>query len=126
MDVFVPFNKVPELGAEYLRRYREVEMQYKILQFIAPLYEQAKVEERRDTPSVIVLDKGRPAERKSKPKISLYALIALVSSSLIALIVVLGQEMFQRLKAEDAERMNLVLNAVRSDWFGLRFWRRRD
>jgi uncharacterized protein involved in exopolysaccharide biosynthesis len=101
-------------------------MQYKILQFIAPLYEQAKVEERRDTPSVIVLDKGRPAERKSKPKISLYALIALVSSSLIALIVVLSQEMFQRLKAEDAERMNLVLNAVRSDWFGLRFWRRRD
>jgi len=42
MKILLPFKDTPELGAEYLRRYRDVEIQYKILQFIAPLYEQAK------------------------------------------------------------------------------------
>jgi uncharacterized protein involved in exopolysaccharide biosynthesis len=56
------------LGGEYIRKLREVEIQYKILQFITPLYEQAKVEEQRSTPSVIVLDYASPAERKAKPK----------------------------------------------------------
>jgi uncharacterized protein involved in exopolysaccharide biosynthesis len=68
MKSLVPMSSIPELGAEYMRRYREVEMQYKILQFITPLFEQAKVEEQRQTPSVLVLDQAFPAERKSKPK----------------------------------------------------------
>jgi uncharacterized protein involved in exopolysaccharide biosynthesis len=68
INPFVPINKIPDYGAEYIRRYREVEIQYKILQFLTPLFEQAKVEEKRQTPSVIVLDKATPAERKSRPK----------------------------------------------------------
>lgn len=68
MNVFVPFSRIPDLGGEYIRKLREVEIQYKILQFITPLYEQAKVEEQRNTPSVIVLDYASPAERKAKPK----------------------------------------------------------
>jgi uncharacterized protein involved in exopolysaccharide biosynthesis len=32
------------------------------------MYEQSKVEEQRQTPSVIVLDRANPAERKSRPK----------------------------------------------------------
>jgi uncharacterized protein involved in exopolysaccharide biosynthesis len=68
MNVFVPFSKIPDLGGEYIRKLREVEIQYKILQFITPLYDQAKVEEQRSTPSVIVLDYASPAERKAKPK----------------------------------------------------------
>lgn len=68
MRLLVPFKKIPDLAIEYLRRYRDVEIQYKILQFITPLYEQAKVEVQRQTASVVVLDKAYPAERKSKPK----------------------------------------------------------
>jgi uncharacterized protein involved in exopolysaccharide biosynthesis len=66
--IFVPFQKLPDLAIPYLRKYREVEIQSKILQFIVPLYEQAKVEEQRQAPPVIVLDRAAPAERKSKPK----------------------------------------------------------
>jgi tyrosine-protein kinase Etk/Wzc len=68
MKVLVPFASIPDLGTEYLRRFREVEIQYRILQFLTPMFEQAKVEERRQTPSVIVLDRAEPAERKAKPK----------------------------------------------------------
>lgn len=125
MKVFVPFKEVPELGAEYLRRYREVEIQYKILQFILPMYEQAKVEERRETPSVVVLDRGGPAERKSRPKVTLYALIALVGSLLVSFIVILLMELHERVKAGYSDQYDAVVSALRHDWFGLKLFRWR-
>lgn len=121
MKVFVPFDRVPDLGMEYLRRYRDVEIQYKILQFITPLYEQAKVEERRQTPSVIVLDRAAPAERKAKPKISLYALMAFVISSVVSLFAVFGVEMLARLRRVGPERFDMLVQQIRSDMLGLQW-----
>jgi tyrosine-protein kinase Etk/Wzc len=117
--IFVPFQKIPDLGAEYIRRYRNVEIQYKILQFITPLYEQAKVEENRQTPSVLVLDKAGPAERKSKPKVSLYAVIALVISLIVSFIVVFTLELVAKVKAVHPDRFGGMVASLRSDWFGL-------
>jgi uncharacterized protein involved in exopolysaccharide biosynthesis len=124
MHIFVPFSKAPDLGMEYLRRYRDVEIQYKILQIIAPLYEQAKVEERRQTPSVIVLDKAAPAERKAKPKVTLYALMAVVISTLFSLFVVFCMEGVARVRQSNPERFDAMVQAVWSDRFGL-LWKRR-
>ncbi|MBI4535615.1 MAG: hypothetical protein HY708_05000 [Ignavibacteriae bacterium] len=124
MKVFVPFARVPDLGGEYIRRYREVEIQYKILQFITPLYEQAKVEERRNTPSVVVLDSATPAERKAKPKVSLYTLMGFVISLLIAFFIVFAREGLRRLKNSDPARFNEMKSTLRSDWFGLRILRK--
>lgn len=126
MKVFVPFSKMPDLGGEYIRWYRDVEIQYKILQFITPLYEQAKVEEQRQTPSVIVLDKAIPAERKAKPKISLFTLIAFVISSLLSLSAVFMLEWLRRLRDADPNRFDTVINYFKSDWFGLRWKRTRN
>jgi len=125
--VFVPFKMIPDLGAEYVRRYRNVEIQYKILQFITPLYEQAKVEENRQTPSVLVLDRAAPAERKSKPKVSLYALIALVLSLVVSFVLVFTLELVAKLKAAHPDRFGRIVASLRSDWFGLlpRWGRRR-
>jgi uncharacterized protein involved in exopolysaccharide biosynthesis len=90
MMLLVPFAEVPDLGAEYLHRYRDVEIQYRILQFLTPLFEQAKVEEQRSTPSVLVLDRAYPAERKSRPKRMLIVLgaffVGLISSIAIVAI----------------------------------------
>lgn len=124
LKVFVPFSKIPDLGIEYVRRFRDVEIQYKILQFITPLYEQAKVEERRQTPSVIVLDRAGPAERKAKPKVSLYALLALVISILLSLVGIFTIEGIQRIKNSDPNRFNSITSRLREDWFGLRFLRK--
>lgn len=124
MHIFVPFTKAPDLGMEYLRRFRDVEIQYKILQIIAPLYEQAKVEERRQTPSVIVLDKATPAERKAKPKVTLWALIGLVASLLVAVIVVLLREMHDRLRTSHAMEYAALVQTIKRDWFGLKLTRK--
>ena len=124
MSVLVPFSKVPDLGSEYVRRYRDVEIQYKILQILTPVYEQAKVEEHRQTPSVIVLDRAGPAERKAKPQISLYALLALVFSALAALFLVFAREMIIRLRASHPDRFDAIVSTMRRDWLGLRIQRK--
>jgi tyrosine-protein kinase Etk/Wzc len=116
MNVFVPFSKMPDLGSEYIRRFRDVEIQYKILQFITPLYEQAKVEEKRQTPSVLVLDKAGPAERKSKPKISLFCLLGFTCSLLIALFIVYFLEFIERMKKVFPVETNRFKVIILEDW----------
>jgi capsule polysaccharide export protein KpsE/RkpR len=73
----------PQLGMEAFRLYRNLLIQQKILEFLVPLYEQARIDEQKDVPVVLVLDKAVPAERKDRPKRSLIVAIA----SVIALLV---------------------------------------
>ena len=68
VNLLIPFKKAPSLANKYLKIYKDLEIQYKILEFIQPMYEQAKVEEIRNTPSVLVLDEAGPPEKKSRPK----------------------------------------------------------
>jgi len=123
IKVLVPFNKFPELGAEYFRLYRDVEIQSKILQFLTPVYEQAKIEENRQTPSVLVLDKAGPPERKAKPKVSIFALVGFVLSVLIGLFITFLLEAISRLRAKHPESFTALSDAIRKDWFGLRLRR---
>jgi uncharacterized protein involved in exopolysaccharide biosynthesis len=71
---------------------------------VQPLYEQARVEEARNTPSVIVLDQAGPAERKAKPKGSIFAAVSLVASLLVGLIFIFFIELFSKLKSNDYEK----------------------
>ena len=125
MNVIVPFNKAPELGSEYIRRFRDVEIQYRILQFLAPLYEQAKVEENRNIPSVVVLDYPALPERKARPKIALYGLVGLVASVTIGLLLVFSWEGLDRLRGMAPARVDGLVSSIRRDWFGLLFRRKR-
>jgi tyrosine-protein kinase Etk/Wzc len=120
MKILVPFKQAPELASQYIRLYRGLQIQNKILEFITPLYEQAKVEENRNTPSVVVLDRAGVPERKAKPKVSLYALLALVISTMVSLFVVFTAEGIERLRLINPERFNALVGVIRSDWFGLR------
>lgn len=102
--LLIPFKQAPELANEYLKIYRNLEIQYKILEFIQPLYEQAKVEEVRNTPSVLVLDKAGPPEKKAKPRVRVFFLIGLVGSLVLGLFIVFTVEMFDRLKVNDPKK----------------------
>lgn len=64
----------PDVVMNFLRLKREVEIQNKILTTIIPILEQSKIEEKRETPTVIVLDPPNVPDRKAKPKRSLIVL----------------------------------------------------
>lgn len=67
-NVLFPFKHAPEMTMGYLRFYREIEIQSKIMEIILPMYEQAKVEEQKRIPTIVALDNATPPELKDSPK----------------------------------------------------------
>ena len=67
-NVLFPFSKIPEVSLSYLRLYRDIEIQTKIMEFVLPMYEQAKVEEQKSIPSLVVIDQAVPPQLKYSPK----------------------------------------------------------
>jgi uncharacterized protein involved in exopolysaccharide biosynthesis len=55
-------DNLPEIQIEYIRKYRDLEIQNKTLEFIYPLYEQAKLEEKRSIPTMLVVDEAVPPQ----------------------------------------------------------------
>jgi capsule polysaccharide export protein KpsE/RkpR len=67
-NVLFPFKEMPNIAIEYLRNYREIEIQQSVLEIVMPMYEQAKVEEQKSMPTVMVIDKAVPPQLKDSPK----------------------------------------------------------
>ena len=97
LSFFIPFKMVPELGMRYLRLYRDFEIQNRILQFVIPIYEQARVDEQKNIPVVLVLDRALPPERKDGPKRALIILsICLVMATLFSVFILLSESFLAR------------------------------
>ena len=111
LTLFVPFRDLPDVGTEYIRLFRDFEIQNKMLEFFVPYYEQAKIEEQKNVPVVLVLDRAVPAEKKSRPMRSLIVLSAAVLSLLLSLSVVLMIEAHRRLK-DDPERYRRIEEGI--------------
>lgn len=90
-DLIIPLSKMPDVAMEYLRLYREVMLQTKIVEFLVPQYEQAKLQEARDTPTLLVLDRGYVPEWKARPKRALIIIGGLVGGLLLSVSLVLLQ-----------------------------------
>ncbi len=109
----LPFKQAPELASGYLKIYKDLQIQYKILEIITPLYEQAKVEEVKNMPSVIVLDKATPPTKKASPKGTIYLMVSLVVSSLLGMFIVFVLELLSKVKAQDPEKYDLLTGWLR-------------
>ncbi|TLY23956.1 MAG: lipopolysaccharide biosynthesis protein [Nitrospirae bacterium] len=98
------FITVPSLAIEYARLFREVKVQETLYTMLTSQYEQAKIAEARDTPSVQVLDQGVPAEKKSRPRIGLNMVIAGVLALFLGIFLAFFLEYLERVKRASAAR----------------------
>ena len=96
---------VPALAMEYLRLMRELKVQETLYALLTSQYEQAKIQEARDTPTVQVLDPAIPAEKKSKPSIRLNMMIAGVLALFVGIFLAFFLEYLERIKAQDKLRV---------------------
>jgi len=111
--VLIPLNVAPGIVNKYLNIYKNLEIQYGILEFITPVYEQARIEEIRSTPSVLVLDEAYPPERKARPKIALYALIGFVVSMVLGLFIVFTLELLRKLRQLNPQKYSYIIKSFR-------------
>lgn len=123
-DLFIPVDKVPDLGLRYVRLFREVTLQEKILEFLLPQYEQARIQEAKDTPTVQILDRAALPERKARPKRALIVLLAVFFVMVLSATHALLRERLETLRATETRRyeeLQSFWKSLRSDW---RFWKR--
>ena len=83
-------DNLPENSLEYLRNYREVMIDSKIVEFLFLQYEQAKIEEQKTTVNLYLLDPPHVPDKKSKPKRASSLITVLFFSGLLSLIVMLS------------------------------------
>ena len=93
---------VPLLALDYGRLMRELKVQETLYALLTSQFEQAKLAEARDTPTVQVLDHAVPAEKKSKPITSLNMLIAGFLSLFIGMFLAFFLEYLERVRMRQA------------------------
>ena len=87
--LLINLGNVPNLQKQFARLKRKVMYFSKLLEFLAPQYEQAKIEEVRNIPTIQVIDEAKRPEWKTKPKrakfVVVFFTISLILSCYVAL-----------------------------------------
>lgn len=122
-SIFIPFNAVPDLGLQYARLYRDMVVQNKLYEVIFQMYEQAKIQESKDTPTIQVLDAAQIPLRKSKPKRTLLVLGAGLISLFITALYVFLREFLIRIEnsgSTKAMQWQWIREQIHADWSKIR------
>ncbi|MBC8256331.1 MAG: hypothetical protein H8E85_03400 [Candidatus Marinimicrobia bacterium] len=90
-NLFPKYSEVPNLEIELMRLQREVEIQSKLYAFLTQKFEESKIQEARDTPTIQILDEASNPIKRFKPKRTImvigYSLIAFVLSALFVILI---------------------------------------
>jgi capsule polysaccharide export protein KpsE/RkpR len=101
--IFIPFSKAPDLGLAYVRLFRNVKINEKLLEILLPMYEKAKLEEKQNTPTLLIVDRPYVPDKKSKPRRLIIVLIFLAGGIFLASMYVLYGEAKESLKTKSPE-----------------------
>ena len=92
-SILPKFDNIPEIGVHLEKAKRKVEYYSLMLQYLGPQYEKAKIDEKRDLPTIEILDYGVRPERKDKPKRALIViLVAFLSTALSSAYVLINDK----------------------------------
>ena len=118
LRVYPIFKDVPELAVNFLRLEREFSVQGEIFKFLTEQYEQARIRESRDTPTLQVLDLAVPYERRSSPQRALTVIMVTILSLIGAIGYVFFVELIEHTTKYDersATTLESIKGHIRSD-----------
>lgn len=118
-NLFISLGEAPTLQVKYGRLMRNVMLQQKIMEFLLPQYEQAKIQEAKDTPTVQVLDDAVKPIKRTKPKRSFFVIFWAFLSVFITIFVILLIEYIDKLKVTNQDKYEKILRmktSLRNDF----------
>lgn len=89
----------PGLSIRLAELRAEVQLHEKVYSLLTSLFEEARIKEQRDTPTIAVLEKAFPPEFKYRPKRAYIVAGTFIGSLVLALLVVLGADYIENLRA---------------------------
>ena len=97
-NVLLAFNDIPDLAMNYTRLIRELEIQNKILEIILPQYEQARLEENKNIPSIQIIDAPEISLNKAKPYRKIIVIMSLAMAIIMSILFIFGVEYVNKIK----------------------------
>ncbi|MEO0145557.1 MAG: GNVR domain-containing protein [candidate division WOR-3 bacterium] len=118
----VAFDSLPDVMIELARLQREIETQSEVYAVLLEEYEKAKMLEKRDAPTIQIVDPPRVPQKRAWPKRTIFMIAAAMGAFLISFCMAIYAEGLERLMA----RMDSpVANTIRTIARDFAFWRRR-
>ncbi len=105
LNKMLSLNKLPQNAVNYFRYFRDVEIYNNILEFVLPLYEQAKFQEQKNVPILQVIDPAIPPAKRSFPKRTIMSIIIAVSLTLVSLLFIVFKE---NKELNNSEKFNFI------------------
>ncbi|NND70484.1 MAG: lipopolysaccharide biosynthesis protein [Rhodothermales bacterium] len=99
-------DSLPAIGKEYAQLVQEVLIQGKILEYVRPLFEQARLDEQREKTAVLVLDPATVPFYKTKPQRSIIVIVATMSGFILAVLFALAFEWYRRNRRQIEARLS--------------------
>ncbi len=118
----VAFDSLPDVMIELARLQREVEVQGAVYEVLMEEYERAKLLEKRDAPTIQVVDPPRIPQRRVWPKRTIYMVAVAFGALLVSFCMALYAESLDRLLTRDDSPTGRAIKTIARD---IAFWRRR-
>ena len=112
MAVIPVIADAPGLAMKYLRIQRDLEVQGLIFEFLTQQYEQAKLQEAKDTPTVQILDASNVPEIRTQPKRTILVLAFGFVGAIFAILWASLMEYLERLRQTDPEQHAKFMNSL--------------
>ena len=96
-QLFPSFESVPGIIMQLKKLERKSDYYSKVLEFLGPQYEKAKIDETKDIPTIQILDKAIRPEKKDKPhRARIVILVFIISITVTAICTVLFEGIKER------------------------------
>lgn len=121
-DFTPPFTRMPALQQELGKLMMDAKVHQAIVEFLLQQYEQAKIQEIRDTPTVRQLDVATPPDLRSSPKraliVTLTGFVALFLAVMVAFLLEYGRNMAHR--RDESQKIEQMRSSLRDDYIRLK------
>jgi len=102
--LLLSMGAAPEVGLVYYRLFREVKIYEAVYQVLMQQYEQAKIQELKDTPALRIVDRAEVPLYKYAPRRLLLTLIAALSAFFLAIVAVYSFNYLDRTRGTEESR----------------------
>lgn len=117
----VPLSKLPELSLEYARLFRNMKIQEVVYELVTQQYEQAKIMELKDTPTVQILDRAGPPEKRIFPVRRVITLVAFFCTFLLSVLYAFASEYFlSKSNKKVSKRLYELFQIILNDFYQIK------
>jgi len=104
----MPLDEIPALSVKYADLESEVAVQGKIYDQLTGMYEEARIKEQKDTPTISVLETAYPPEIKYRPKRGLIVVAAFLAACCLAVLIALFADYLEDLRRTSPSDFELM------------------